>query len=488
MRRLVWFAIGICAGCAMGVYAFGGEMFLWISLAVAMAVVSVLCFRKKKLGLILLGLALGLLYTSVYYGLYLSGTGKYDGQAFETVITATDYSQQTDYGIQTEGKISLDGKTYRVRIYINEQLQVEPGDELKGNFLLRLTAPGGSKELSYYQGEGVWFIAYARGVITVAEEKGEDIRYLPQRLRRAVLGRLESLFPEDTVAFAKALLLGDTEELSYEQDTALKISGIRHIVAVSGSHVSILFALIYTMAGKRRYLTAFLGIPMLLLFAFVVGLTPSIMRACVMQSLMMLALLFHREYDPPSALAFAVLVILGTNPIAITSVSLQLSVGCMIGIFAFSASVTEYLMSFGKLKKKSKGKSFRAKLIRWIVGSVSVTLSAMVVTTPLCAAYFGMVSLISVPANLLTLWIISFVFYGIMLVCALGAIWIPLGRVLSWLLSLPIRYVLAISGLLARFPLAAVYTDSIYIVLWLVLSYCILLVFFAQKRKYPGRF
>ena len=55
----------------------------------------------------------------------------------------------------------------------------------------------------------------------------------------------------------------------------------------------------------------------------------------------------------------------------------------------------------------------RGKLTRWIVGSVSVTLSAMTVTTPLVAYYFGAISLVGILTNLLTLWVISFIFYGI---------------------------------------------------------------------------
>ena len=481
MRRLVWLAIGMCAGCALGVYAFGGEMFLWISLAVAVAVGSVLFFRKKKLGLILIGLAMGLLYTSVYYGLYFSGTGKYDGQTFETVITATDYSQQTDYGIQTEGKVSLDGKTYRVLIYINEPLNVKPGDELKGNFLLRLTAPGGSKERIYYQGEGVWFIAYARGEITVIEGSGEDIRYLPQRLRRAILGRLDSLFPENTVAFAKALLLGDTEELSYEQDTALKISGIRHIVAVSGLHMSIVFALIYTLAGKRRYLTALLGIPMLLLFAFVVGFTPSIMRACVMQSLMMLALLFRREYDPPSALAFAVLMILGINPFAVASVSFQLSCGCIVGIFLFSGRFQRRFRTF------TKGFTLWAKLRALVIGSLSVTVGTMIVTVPLCAYYFETVSLIGLLTNLLTLPVVPVIFYGVLAALGISILFAPLGSIVAAVISLLMRYVLFVAKILSKLPFAAVYTASPYILICLVLCYVLFGIFWICGKKHMGK-
>ena len=298
--------------------------------------------------------------------------------------------------------------------------------------------------------------------------------------------RIEDNFPEDVAAFAKALLLGDTTSFTYEQDRNFQVSGLRHVVAVSGLHVSILFALIYMVFGRQRVLNAVFGIPLLLLFASIAGFTPSIVRACTMQCLILLAMLVDKEYDPATSLSFAVLVILGVNPHAVTSVSFQLSVGCMIGIFAFSEPLRQYFLSFGKLKEKSKGKSIQARVIRWFFGSVSVTLSAMYVTTPLCAIYFGMVSLVGILANLLTLWIVSFIFYGILLSCAAGVIWMPVGKLLAWLISWPIRYVLAVSGLLADFPLAAVYTDSIYIVFWLVFTYIILGVFFALKKKHPA--
>ena len=125
-------------------------------------------------------------------------------------------------------------------------------------------------------------------------------------------------------------------------------------------------------------------------------------------------------------------------------------------------------------------------MIRWITGSVAVTLSAMSVTTPLCAVYFGMVSLVGIIANLLTLPVLSIIFYGIMIACGASVIWMPLGKCVALLVSLLMRYVLCVSDLLARFPLAAVYTDSVYIVFWLVFSYILLAVFLLLKRKHPA--
>ena len=73
-----------------------------------------------------------------------------------------------------------------------------------------------------------------------------------------------------------------------------------------------------------------------------------------------------------------------------------------------------------------------------------------------------------------------------MLACVGVLIWIPLGQGIGWLISWPVRYVLWVAGWLAEFPLAAVYTDSIYIFAWIVIAYLMLAVFFVTKKKHPG--
>ena len=397
-------------------------------------------------------------------------------------VEVTDYSIPTESGVMADGKIELDGKVYKIRFYINQDIRLEPGDRIDGGFRLRYT--GGKEDGTYHPGSGIFLLAYPKGEISFVFSDTIPVRYYPTVLRYKILSLLETMFPEDTRAFAQALLVGETSGLAYETDTVLKTSGIRHVVAVSGLHVSILFALVYMLCGKQRFLTAVIGLPVLLLFAAVAGFSPSIVRACLMQALMILALLINKEYDPPTALAFAVLVILGINPRAITSVSLQLSAGCMIGIFLFATPIHNYLLQSNRLGD-GKGDSIKARLARWIAGSVSVTLGAMITTTPLCAWYFGSVSIGGILTNLLTLWVISFVFYGLMAACILGAIWLPLGNVVAWIVSWPIRFVLKVAMMISKVPVSAVYTCSIYIVIWLVLCYVLLVVFKKFKKKHP---
>ena len=345
-----------------------------------------------------------------------------------------------------------------------------------------MTVPKGTEDSDYYQGNGIFILADPEGAVSVETAEKIPAKYFPQVLRKKITTLLDAAFPQDTLAFARALLLGDSSLLTYEQDTAFKVSGIRHVIAVSGLHVSILFTLMYTMAFRRRISTALLAIPVLLLFAAVAGFTPSITRACIMQVLMILAILFDKDYDPPTALAFAVLVMLVANPMTIASVSFQLSVSCIIGILLFNGRIGGYIL---RKLGKPKGRSFYARSIRWISASMGVTISAMITTTPLLAYYFGMVSLVSILTNLLALWVVSTIFYGIMIVCILGAVWLPLGKIVAWLISWLIRYVLFVSKLMASFPLASVYTSSIYIVLWIVVCYILFAAFLLCKKRSP---
>lgn len=192
------------------------------------------------------------------------------------------------------------------------------------------------------------------------------------------------------------------------------------MAAVSGLHVSILFALLTAITFRKRFLTALAGFPTLLLFAAVAGFTPSVSRSCIMCGLMLAALLLNKEYDGPAALAFAAVVMLIGNPLVITSVGFQLSVASVAGIYLFAPGIRKWLVS---LFPDNKGKGVRPTLIRWFTASVSITLSAMIFTTPLSAWYFGTVSLVGVVTNLLTLWVISFIFYGLVAVSLVGAFW-----------------------------------------------------------------
>ena len=488
MRRLMWFTIGFGASAAVCTYGWITEGLVFPAYVFAALFVLLLAGRElwKPLrvpAVVCLGIACGLLWFQIYSSAYLARTFPLDGHVADVTARCTDYGEPTASGTVVDCVLYLDGVSYRTRLYLEGDVAAEPGDVLTGAFRFRTAAPTGEFDTNTWQGKGIFLIGYQEEDCELKKLAQTPNWTLPAMLRQSLLGLIDELFPEDTVAFAEALLLGDRRGLDYPTTTAFQVSGIMHIIAVSGLHVTILFTLIYNVCLRKRALVALIGVPVLVLFAAVGGLSPSIVRACIMQGLIILAMLFQRDYDGPTELAFACLVMLVVNPLVITSVSFQLSVGCMAGIFLFQKPLSGWLSEkLGKPKRK-----LLIRLCVWFSRSVSMTVSAMSLTIPLVAWYFGCVSLAGVVTNLLTLWVISFVFYGIMLSCAAGWFAPALGAWIAGVISWPIRYVLIAAKILARFPLAAVYTRSHWIVAWLVIAY-LLLGLFLIIRKRPQRF
>ena len=482
MRKLMWFTIGFGAACALGVWVLSTQ---WIILSVLIAAGLIFLCAKLKYrpaGFLLAGCVLGLCWYLGFTKFHLMPARAMDGATIETSVTATDYSYETEYGAAVDGELILEGREYQIRLYENTSETICPGDTITGTFQLRYTAPGGLRDTTYHAGEGILFLGYERGASEIERIGSAGSQYNAANLRHRISCRLQELFPESLAPFARALLLGDDYDLDYATDTALKISGIRHVIAVSGLHVAILYTMLRALTLNRRWLTALLGFPALAFFCAVAGFTPSVTRAGIMVALMILAQLLDKEYDPPAALSFAVLVMLLYHPLVITSISFQMSVACVTGILLFQAPIGNWLR--GKLGEP-RGKSLKARLKRWFISSVSVSLSATVLTTPMSAYYFGTVSLIGVLTNLLTLWAVSLAFYGIVAVLVVSLFWLKGAALLASLVSLPMAYVLRMAKLLSVFPLAAVYTKSVCIVFWLIFVYSLLAVFLLSKNRYP---
>lgn len=485
MRKIMWFALGFALAAVIGMYClWGSAYFPAAGVAAFLLALSIWLQRKyakvRIATAIMLGCVVGFCWMFLFDSMYLSVPRAADGKHISMTVTATDYSQTSDYGVRAEGIGKLNGKIYKMQLYMPEGTAVSPGDHISGRFILRATLPGCTGESSYQTSDHTFLTAKISHKPTVEQALSLPWYGYPAMIRQNIQQVLHTCLPDDTAGFAIALLIGQKDGLDYETDTAFKVSGISHIIAVSGLHVTILFSLVYLLVWRKRWLSMVIGLPVLFAFAAVAGFTPSIVRACIMQALMVIAMVMNKDYDPPTALGFAVLVMLFADPWTVTSVSFQLSVTCMAGIFLFAEPIQNWLMDH---KRLGRWKGRKRKIAKVFSSSVAMSLGATILVTPLCAYYFKMVSLVGVLTNLLTLWIITFVFYGVMAVYALGLVWLPMGKAFAMVVAWPIRYVLFAARILAAFPLAAVYMDSIYMVLWLIFVYILLAVFMMLKKK-----
>lgn len=485
MQISVLFAIGFAAACTLGATGVAWGWLLGLFGVCFCGFVVALIYRKRLAALgiaavVLAGCSIGCGWNLLYRAAYLSTAIEADGRTEKILIWATDYSEASNYGCSVDGLVTLEGKTYQIKVYLNEDKHLKPGDEISGEFRLRVTTFGGKDDATYHGGKGIFLLAYEKSVVSVTYCVENPWWCFPAILRQRIKGVLDGAFSENVSAFARALLLGDGSKLSYVVDTAFKVSGIRHIIAVSGLHVSILYGFLSTITMNRRYLTLMLGCPVLVLFAAMVGFTPSVTRACIMVGLMMVAIALNRGYDPPTALAIAVVLMLLVNPMTITNTGFQMSVASVAGIYLFAKPITAWLM-----KWVGKRKGILEKLCSAVASSIGVSLGATLLTAPLSAWHFGCVSLSAVATNLLTLWMVSLSFYGLIAVCILSLFWIGGATAVSRVIALPIAAVLWIAKGIAGIPMAAVYTESGYITAWLVFVYVLLAVYLLSKEKKP---
>lgn len=478
MRRLVWVAIGACAAAVIGVrwpQAIG-----WL-LALGVVISLVFFFLKNRKRVFcaafwaVLGLWMGLGWFLIYEGAILAPARMYTGEEKQITLEVTRYPVKRNNRLYIEGNLELQGHTVPTGLYCQlGEKEPEPGDRLQITATLYDTARGGEKGPNYLRGNGIRLVAYGGKASGTVLPGKPSLRTFPAQLQHWVCGCLEEHLPEESASFCRALLVGDKSGMCYDRKITMSVAGISHVMAVSGMHLGILFSLVYWLTLHRKILSCVVGIPVMFLFAAVVGGPPSVVRASVMLGLALLARLLGRDYDSPIALAAAVLYLLAENPFVVESLSFQLSVAAVAGILCFTKPMNSWL----------QGKFPGRKLVRVLGLPVSVTLGATIFTMPICAYAFDFVSLVAPLTNLLVLWAVSLVFYGAMAVCILSLVWGPAAMLLGKLVSLLVSYIMHTAEFFAGFSFSAIYPkENPYATAWLVFVPVLLGVFLLGRCR-----
>lgn len=441
MRKLCLFAVGFAAAAAGYVYL--AQDGLMLALAGAALLCSILLHgrRPRRVSVFLLGLAMGITWCFLYQQWLLAPVQQIVGSEETRTVVLTEAPFATDYGAAAEVQLTLEGRTFSARLYGDESLlDQSPGDRVTGV----MEAERASR---FFQNSGTFLVLSASGDLSAVSGAPS----LPMKLRLWLQGRIDALFSGQAAALLRALITGDRYELSYETENALSVTGLSHAVAVSGMHVAILVSLLHFLTLGSPQLTAVLGMPLVVLFTLLTGATPSACRAAVMQLILLSGRLVHREYDMPTALGGAGLLLLAQNPWVIGSVSFQLSFAAVAGIYLFAGRLTQRLS---------------ARLPRFLAASIASTLSATALTVPLSLLYFHTLSLIAPLTNLLCLWAITGAFCCGLLACTVLP---PLAIPAGWLL----QYVLRATSLLARWPYAAAYLSTPAMLIWGMTALCV---------------
>ena len=261
-------------------------------------------------------------------------------------------------------------------------------------------------------------------------------------LRAAVADR-----PSDAAALVAGLTIGDQSQQSPELASAMRISGLSHLTAVSGGNVTVIIILVMSVARLCRLRLGYQVLLCLLAltwFVILVRPQPSVLRAAVMGAVVLVGLLTGGQRRGTGVLAVSIALLVCVAPELAVSWAFALSVAATGGLILWSASVLDWL---------------RSRLPNWpqaLLDGLAVTVTAQMATVPIIIAMGSAVGIAGVPANLLAMPVVPAVTVLGLVTAALGA-WAPplaaaTGLLASWLASWIADVAFAMSAL----PLAAV--------------------------------
>ncbi len=355
------------------------------------------------------------------------------------------YVLQVDRVELPEGRRHVAGKLL-VKVYGDEQEFYRYGERLRLRGAIvdppGRRVPGGFDYAFYLRSQGIDGLLYPKALQISSLGDGDPGR-LPASaiaLRSRLTDVIDRNLPSPAAELLTGILFGQRSRLPEEVQASFRNSGVGHLLAVSGLHVGLVAALIlglWRLLGLRGKLPLFMAIILVFGYAYLTGMRPSALRAAVMISFALGALLLERERDLPTTVVLAALATLLINPLYLFTIGFQLSYTATLAIIYLQPPLAEAARNL--------------KLPGFIRSLLTVTLAAQIGVLPLCAYYFQHIPVGALLFNLLLLPLMS-PLVGLGLGGALlGLIFQPAAAVLLFPCRLLLELSLAITGL-ARYP------------------------------------
>jgi len=231
-------------------------------------------------------------------------------------------------------------------------------------------------------------------------------------------------------SLCKALLDGDKSGLDVSVKQDFSQLGISHMLAISGMHLSVLIGFLAAFINRLKINKrgGFIVLTLItLIYVFLTGFTPSVVRSAIMLIMTYLAFWFRRRSDAVSALILSVSLIclIGVN--SVFDIGLWLSFLATLGILLVGVPLCDSLF------KDKNGVFF--KILKWMIATLIVTLSATMFTFPVILLYFKETSAVFVLANLIFTLPITWILLLIMItvvISPIGFLTKAVAKALNW--------------------------------------------------------
>ncbi len=403
---------------------------------------------------------------------------------------APDYGDAVDKSVSVEG-IVVEAPDVRLN---NQRLTINPtnqesnilavvdkdvgasyGDMVRVSGILEtpenfITTSG--KEFNYERylaNQDIYFIIKNADIEIISHGHGSWLQSQLYRLRDSFMKNIGEVINPPESDLADGLILGSRGGFDNDMRNEFISTGTIHIIALSGYNVTIVAEGTMKVLGFifAEIIGIIFGIVIIILFILLAGASSTAIRAGIMAVIALFARMTGRTYDAGRALVIAALIMIAYDPRVLVDISFQLSFIATFGILFITPRTIRWVRflpaKFG----------FREL--------VATTLSATIAVLPILLYSTGILSIVSLPANILILPFIPITMFMSFLVGMLGYVSPIISMPVAYIAHLLLLYILSVIHFFAHLPFASVNIQSFPLIITVIL-YGLILWWVFRKR------
>ena len=346
-------------------------------------------------------LIIGFVFSTCFGNIRLKEIYKYDNCSGVLIGTVRDEGEyKGSYWQYILGNNKINGEKIKSNILIRSKSKLNFGDRIKAaaNFKLptSIRNSGGYDYSKYLKTLDIYITAEIEDTSILQNFDVDLVRRISHMISYKVKEFSSKNLDVDEAGILNALIIGDESKISSETQSQYKKAGMIHLLVVSGGHIVFLIMMlemILKLFNVSKKSSKYVTIIVIILYVFITGATPSIVRAGVACIIIKFSEIIGRENDGYTTLFLVLLLILIKNPFSIFSLSLQLSFFGVLGI----------MMLYAKIKEKL------VFLPNFIADSLALTTSAFLFVTPIISYNFNTIYFSGFISNIFTLPLSGFI-------------------------------------------------------------------------------
>lgn len=468
--------LALCCFVYLSVFisCFCFSAFLKLAISITALIIGILFFKKRLfVTVVSVVIILGCTTGYFYFDRYTAGASEIrESGVGEFEIVDIDYFDSSFAYVD-----GVDEQGYKIHYTLYDCPEIEVGDVIRAEIVYKqIEEADGFDTVRYYHSKNIWTEAEATD-IEIVGHNDDFIRDAVSSVHDYCNTALKKYTNEDTCSVVSALSIGDRDELDDSLKRDFNRSGLSHMLAISGMHLSIIMGCIAVFAEMihiDKRISSFVTVLLCLCFILVTGMSPSVLRAGTMFILMSMGNLFRRVSDSLTNLMLSATLIILFSPSSVFDTGLILSFTSTFGIIA----VVGYYMRNSNFSEKNIWK----RIVGYLFVSLLTTLSAQAFSFIPTLIFFDSISLTSTLSNLLVSPILSLLLFVIPLfvvVSKLGFLAPIVGFILDCITSALIKSV----GFLSSLPNSLVNLNHPFVVCSYIAALMgFVLIFVIRKR------